>query len=182
MSDYREVIGGMMGDIPWKPVLPPSGLTGLKVQGKWTRDGDMVLGEAREGATFAFGDDTWKDYELSMRVKGIAGGNIQILFRIGPEGYYLMDFLLGWKAVAVSKNDRRPGGRGFHKISVVNFDACRDREYEAQVAVRDASITTYVDGELVNQVTDYDFSAGSAALSVWGGRTEFRDLRYRLLS
>lgn len=182
MLNKREVICGVMGDIHWKPVLPASGLEGLEIQGNWIRQGDAVVCEERQGgATLAFGEEGWKDYELSVWVKAAAGGNVQILFRLTAEGNYLLDFLMGWKAVAVSKADRRPGGRGFHKISVVNFDLEHHREYDLQIAVRDASITSYVDGQLLNQVTDYDFPKGRAALSVWQGKTEFRNPRYRLL-
>jgi len=182
MSDKREIICGMSGDIHWQSLLPAKDLEGLQVQGNWTRQGDTVVCEERQGgATLAFGEDDWTNYELAMRVKVVTGGNVQILFRLNPDGNYLMDLLFGWQAVAVSKNDLKPGGRGFHKISVVNFGLEHGREYEVQIAVRDASITTYIDGQLVNQVTDYDFSKGRAALSVWQGKSEFRRPMFRLL-
>jgi hypothetical protein len=182
MSDPREFICGTMGDITWKSILPPAGLEGLEAQGAWTRRGDTLIGKEQQGAaTLAFGDEGWTNYELAAQVKAIAGGNIQLVFRATADGNYVLDFLMGWKAVAVSKADRRPGGRGFHKASVVNFPLEHHKEYDVQIAVRDASITSYIDGQLVNQLTDYDFPKGRAGLSVWQGETEFRNPRYRLL-
>lgn len=50
MTDHREVICGMMGDIHWQPVLPASGLEGLHIHGDWKRQGDPVVCEERQGA------------------------------------------------------------------------------------------------------------------------------------
>lgn len=182
MPDKREVICGMMGHMHWKPVLPATGLEGLQVNGNWIRQEDILICEERQGsASIVFGQEDWANYELSVQVKAVTGGNVQVLFRLNPDGNYMMDMLFGWQAVAVSKNDRRPGGRGFHKISVVNFALEHGREYDVQIAVRDVSITTYIDGQLVNQVTDYDFPQGRAGLSVWQGKNEFRSPKIRLL-
>jgi len=177
--NQREVICGMGGDIPWQPLLPTTGLDGLEVQGGWTRYGDTVVGDGT--GLLAFGHSDWSDYELSFRARAVQGGNVQVAFRSGADGGYLLDLLLGWQAVAISKNDRRPGGRGFHKVSVVNYELAHRREYALQIAARGASITSYLDGQLVNQLTDYDFPQGRVALSVWQSKSEFRDLRYRLL-
>ncbi|MEO2002969.1 MAG: hypothetical protein ABGY41_02595, partial [Candidatus Poribacteria bacterium] len=57
----------------------------------------------------------------------------------------------------------------------------RDREYAVQIAARDDSITTYIDGELVNQLTDDTWKRGRVALSIWHAKTLYRDLRYRVL-
>ena len=67
------------------------------------------------------------------------------------RSYYLFDFLLGWQAVGIYRViDRR-----VTKLSVVNHALHRGQEYEVQVAARGASLTSYVDGKLVNQLTDY---------------------------
>ena len=67
------------------------------------------------------------------------------------------------------------------KLSVVNHVLHRGQEYEVQVAARGASLTSYVDGKLVNQLTDETFRMGTFGLLVGEYSTAFRDVRYRLL-
>ena len=43
------------------------------------------------------------------------------------------------------------------KLSVVNYPLECGQEYDVEIAARKASITTYVDGKLINQVTDEKF-------------------------
>ena len=50
------------------------------------------------------------------------------------------------------------------------------------IATATAAGTTYVDGALVNQVTDASFCHGALALTVWESRTMFRDVRVRHLN
>ncbi|MDE2830471.1 MAG: DUF1080 domain-containing protein [Gemmatimonadota bacterium] len=50
-----------------------------------------------------------------------------------------------------------------------------------QIAARGASLTSYIDGKLVNQVTDFSYQSGPIALNVWESKTAFRDLRFRHL-
>ena len=55
------------------------------------------------------------------------------------------------------------------------------QEYDVQIAARGASLTSYIDGKLVNQVTDFSYQSGPIALNVWESKTAFRDLRFRHL-
>ncbi len=175
----------MNGDIPWRPLLPEEGLEGLKRTGSatWTRTApDTVEGQGT--GALGFGADDWRDYELDVYVTPLAGGNVQIPFRVAPDAkrLYVLDLLLGWKAVAISKIDNGPGGAGLQKISVVDQDLVHGREYHVRLAARDRSLTSYVDGRLVNQVTDHDCRSGPLGFSLWQSRTRFRNPRYRLLA
>ena len=125
------------------------------------------------------GEPAWSDYELSFLMTPVSGGNAQAAFRLSEDGrnFYLLDFLLGWQAVAVS---RVVDGR-VTKLSVVNHPLHAGQEYEVQIAARGESLTSYVDGKLVNQVTDATFRTGPFGFMVWESRTAFRDVRYRLL-
>lgn len=184
-ADDRPTVWGINGDTGWIPMLPEKELDGLEKQGTWTRDKDTLTSAAgEEGSSLYFGGNDWKSYELDFHVTPISGGNAQVKFRISADGkkFYMLDFLLGWQAVGISKVDNGPGGKGLQKISVVNLPLQRNKEYHVQVAVRDASITTYVDGKLVNQVTDYDNTQGRIGFIVWNGKTSFRNPRYRRLS
>ena len=49
------------------------------------------------------------------------------------------------------------------------------------IAAQGASLTSYVDGKLVNQLTDETFRMGTFGLLVWQSSTAYRDVRYRLL-
>ena len=58
----------------------------------------------------------------------------------------------------------------------------KGREYHVLIAVRSHSITSYIDGQLVNRVTDGTHAGGGIAFGVWGKRTaaRFRDPMVRL--
>ena len=52
--------------------------------------------------------------------------------------------------------------------------------YDVEIAVRGESITTYLDGKLVNQVRDADYPHGQICLTAWHSKTRFYDPRLRL--
>lgn len=189
-EDYgRDVIGGMRGVIHWDKLIQKDGLedfrpaknqTEADIQKVWTRNNDTIIGDAPNTASsLIIGDASWHNYELSALITPISGGNAQILFRIDEDNknWYMLDFLLGWAAVAISKIE----SGNLTKISVVNYSFVLGQEYDVQIAARDASITTYIDGKLINQVTDFSNPSGPIALNLWHCKTAFRDIRYRLL-
>lgn len=89
---------------------------------------------------------------------------------------------MGWQAVAVSSVDIDHQGQAtLVKLSVVNYPLVHQREYALTVAARDHSITTYIDGALVNQVTDSAWLEGQIGLNIWEAKTLFRDIRVRVL-
>jgi hypothetical protein len=104
-----------------------------------------------------------------------------IQFRLSNDAqrYYLFDLMLGWRAATISRGNLASGT--LQKLSVVNFPVEHAREYDVLIAARGASITTYIDGKLINQVTDFEHDNGGVALCVWQSKTSFRDPRVRLL-
>jgi hypothetical protein len=178
--DYRNEVWGMDGPTVWKPLLPESGLKGLDLKGDWSRDWDSVSCKAgEEGAHILGGADDWRDYELKVTVIPEAGGNVQIPFRLSEDRKkgYMLDLLLGWQAVAISRL-----GRGVEKLSVVNHELRRGSEYHVEIAARGFSLTSYINGALVNQVTASDYEKGRFALNVWNGKTRFKNPMYRRLA
>ncbi len=182
----REVIAGMRGVIHWEKLLHAEGLDGWRVANKdsWTRTDDVLIGEQHQsGTSLEIGDPSWSDYELSVLITPIGGGNAQVWFRItetdDDKQFYMFDMLLGWQAVAVSKVT---GAGKLTKLSVVNFPIELGREYNVMIAVREASLTTYIDGQVINQLTDSSYSSGPIALNVWQSKTAFRDPRIRHLA
>jgi hypothetical protein len=184
MFEPRETITGMQGDVHWRRVLPETGLQGMSHGKGWERRGDAALVRCMDGgSTMGFGDPDASNFQVSVKVRPIEGGNVQIPFRITDHGrrHYLVDFLMGFRGLAVSVVDGRPGGPGLRKLSFVHADLRHGREYDLLLSVVDASLVTWLDGAVVNQVTDHELAAGGAGLSVWQAAAEFRDPRYRRL-
>jgi len=169
---YRDKVWGMDREAEWESLLPEDGLEGIEAKGKWARHGDAVKCEAGgDGAQLVFGGHDWRDYEVKCRVEAEKGGNVQIVFRLSEDGAkgYMLDLLYGWQAVAISRIDRG----SVLKLSVVNHELRHSRSYEIELAARGASLTSYVNGILVNQVTAFDHQQGRFALNVWNGKTSF---------
>lgn len=194
-ADFRQIIGSEKGTIEWQsifagdftgwsvdkqPIAPNTAPTYWEVVGK-----DGLVGEVQQsGTTLLYGDSHWRDVEFSLLVTPLAGGNAQILFRVDEQGkrFYLVDLLMGWQAVAVSRVTIDAQGRGsLVKLSVVNYPLVHQRDYAITIAARDHSITTYMDGALVNQVTDDAWLQGQIGLNIWEAKTLFRDIRVRVL-
>ncbi len=131
----------------------------------------MKCQAGEEGARLVFGGHDWRDYEVKCRVEAEKGGNVQIAFRLSEDGAkgYMLDLLYGWQAVAISRIERGT----VLKLSVVNHELRHGRSYEVEFAARGASLTSYIDGVLVNQATAFDHEKGRFALTVWSGKTVF---------
>lgn len=157
-DDYgRARIGGMKGKIKWESMLHGEGLEGWKAgnEAVWSREGDTIIAQAagKDGATrLVQGDSTWSHYEFKVQVMRVEGANVQIRFGITDESReYMVDYLGGWKALAISTYER--GKRGVTKLDVVNLVLEGGREFDLVLAVRGHSVTTYVNGKLVNRLT-----------------------------
>lgn len=90
----------------------------------------------------------------------------------------MVDFLFGWQALGVSRRD----SRGLRKLSVVNLEMSRLQEMRVEIAIRELSITTYVDGRLINQATDESFQAGPMAFAAWEAQARFSQPEFRVLA
>lgn len=185
-DDYgRARIGGMKGRITWESMLHGEGLKGWKPgnEAVWSREGDTIIAQAaaKDGATrLVQGDSTWSHYEFKVQVMRVEGANVQIRFGITDESReYMVDYLGGWKALAISTYER--GKRGVTKLDVVNLVLEGGREFDLVLAVRGHSVTTYVNGKLVNRLTLEANPKGAVGLGTWGHHAvaRFRDPRIR---
>lgn len=180
-EDYRAVIWGNNGAIPWKDLLPEKGLDGLNLDQNWKRDGNILTGSKKEGSTFLkYGSPDWKNYEIDFRVSIQDGGITDIGFRLTGMQAYVFKLNLGGQVCAVVLRDFS-GKQPMQQLSVVNYKLKKQQEYHIQIAVRGASITTYVDGQLVNQLTDKTLAAGGFYFEVWKSTVSYRNIRYRQL-
>lgn len=178
----RTWITGFRGQIPWRRLL------GQGFEGWEDAEETQVVGWERRASTLigrdparplTTGDETWRDFELSVLITPISGGRPQIRFRIckSEQDCYLLEFLSDWDAVAIS----RARGDVLTRLCVVDFPLTRNREYHVMLAAREASLTSYVDGALVNQVTDFSRRSGALALWIPRGMAAFRDPRIRFM-
>jgi hypothetical protein len=177
----REEVWGRDGNTRWLSMLD-SKYDGLrKVQGP----AEVAMGSITvdRQSTVVFGESNWKSYELKFGLQFLAGANAQIQLRRSEDGkqFYMVDFLFGWQALGVSRVDHRPGGKGLQKLSVVNLEMSKLKEYAVEIAMRELSITTYVDGKLINQVTDETFEAGPIAFGAWEAKARFIQPEFRVL-
>lgn len=190
----RPRLGGMEGKILWNSLLQGDDLEGwteteVPLENSsppergttWKREGPAIVGTVpvETATSLTTGDSNWSNYELSVLLTLVEGSDMQVHFRKSQDGsdYYLLDFLLGWQAVAVSKMNRDAGE--VEKISVVNFPFEKGREYNVLIAARGESLTSYIDGKLVNQVRDDEFKTGGVALGLWWSTVAYRDPRIR---
>jgi len=195
-EDFREVIAGMRGQIHWNKIFDGS-LQGWSFAGKPIEPGTLPAGwsifgenglvgeEWQTGTTLNYGEPSWRDLELSLLITPLGGGNAQVFFRMDDvaQRFYVLDMLMGWQAIAIRKiTHDEVGNLNEAKLDVVNYPLRDGTEYALTIAVRDHSITTYVNGALVNRVTDGSWFHGKIGLNVWQAKTLFRDIRVRLLN
>lgn len=183
-NDYgRPTIGGSQGAIGWESLLVGEGLEGWEVQGEpwapdaWRREGRTLIAATGDSprARIVTGDETWRAYELKVRLTLVRGGGSgQLWFNVHDKQGYHFAPLLGWQTAAIMDPHHT-------KLDVVNHVFVHGREYDIVLAVRGRSVTTYIDGALVNRVTlDHD-PEGPIGLALWGRQSEvhFRDPRIR---
>jgi len=178
----REEIWGRDGNTRWLPMLDSRHEGLRKAQGPVEFPPGAVVVDRR--SAFGFGAADWMSYELRFGLQILEGANAQIRLRTSEDGkrFYLVDFLLGWQALGVSRVDHGPGGKGLQKLSVVNLEMARMAEMRVEIAIRELSITTYVDGRLVNQATDESFAAGPLAFCAWEAKARFSQPEFRVLA
>ena len=171
--------------IPWQSLLQGKGLEGwltTSSSGEWSRVGDAVVGQLdgkRKSHIFQ-GDTGWKNYEYSLFVTLEEGSCMQFPFRVTDDrkGFYFVEFDYAWQTINVTL--REPGIPGVTKLSVVNYALEKGREYHLIISARHRSLTTYIDGKLVNQVTDGRYDGGGIGIAMWWDtRATYRDPKVR---
>ncbi len=163
----------------YRPIAPGEAPEGVEI----VDNGLLVDGTRGHGIGLATGDVRWHDMELSLLMTPISGDCNEINFRWDDsEGclarpWYFLSIQPGDATVAVDRN-----ARGWvTPLSVVHYLTEYGREYVVTILARANSITTYIDGALVNQVTDRHSPRGRIAFSANGSKALYRDIQYRAL-
>ena len=176
---------------PWESMLASQGLAGWHANeapfasSVWRREGDAIIadtGEANRGRLVQ-GDGTWAAYEFKVQAtveRGFIGP--QLVFGISDDGIasHFLTYLAGWKTMVIVRRNEETGEDV--KLDVVDFVMDMGREYDIVLKVRDHSVTSYVDGVLVNRLTLAEEPRGAVALAVWGNNNSvvrFRDPKIR---
>ena len=171
--------------IPWESLLHGDRLDGWSTtapSGEWSRDGDTVVGnlDGQRKSHLFQGDSTWNNYEYSLMVTLDEGSSMQFPFRVSDDrrGFYFVEFDYAWQSINVTL--REPGVRGVTKLSVVNYPLEKGREYHLIISARHRSLTTYVNGKLINQVADASYDSGGVGIAMWWDtRAQYRDPKIR---
>ena len=183
-NDYgRSRPGGLT--IPWQSLLQGKGLKSWGAttsSDEWSRDGDTMVGqlEGKRKSHIFQGDSNWKNYEYSLFVTLKKGSSMQFPFRVSDDrkGFYFVEFDYAWQSINVTL--REPDRRGVTKLSVVNYPLEKGREYHLIISARHRSLTTYIDGKLINQTTDASYGAGGIGIAMWWDtRARYRNPKIR---
>jgi hypothetical protein len=193
IQESRAVIAGMNGEIYWQPLNDPQHWRSNLVldteerSSSWDCTVDRFIGDDEKqflpGSKIITGDSLWRDFEFEVDVTPISGGCPVIHFRISEDGtqFYALNLMLGWQVACISRVDLSSAKEKITRISAVNYPFNHNQRYRIQVALRGESITSYIDGKLVNQVKDDAFKSGPVALAIWESRVQFENPRIRHL-
>ena len=177
----RDRIRTGRGEIPWEPVLKGGALAGLSFEGKWEVAGTALRVDASgRGVWLSVTDRPVADFELKTALTVVSSGNASIFFRqqAGAPKYYQFDLNSRLQAAVIGRVNGDAAKPTI--ISAVNLDLSSSLGYDVELAVRGESITTYVNGNLVNQVRDGEYPSGHICLTAWNSKPEFRDPRFRI--
>lgn len=178
----RETIWTSKGETGWTKLLDGKRVEDFKHSGAWTlANGALSVEKPAQHASLDIHPEIAGDFEFACGMNTIAGGNGAILFRCAGDGQrnYELDLMYGMQAVVLKKHDRtKPGPRTI--LSAVNHELRQGTEYAVELAVRGESITTYVNGKLVNQVREAEFTAGGLSFYSWQSALRCANPRVRI--
>jgi len=141
----------------------PAGWTGYGVNAVWTvqAQGSRVLNHARWSGYIKAGSTSWSNYLYTVSVMPSAWGSEQdgLLFALTDGGHYSLDIVGGTKVV-LSKNVNGTSTQ----LATAPFVFAASRWYNLSVSMAGGSITAFVNGTSIVQVSDASFSAGAVGI------------------
>lgn len=125
-------------------------------QGEWSvQDGVLKQNAIAQGVTIFMGDTTWTDYTITLKAQKIVGENgFQIYFRNRKNNERIRWDLGGYN-------------NSVHQMEIgvtsesVNATIEPGRWYDVKLEIRGTSVKGYLDGKLVQEVTDSRSNAKS---------------------
>lgn len=174
---FRDRIQTGHGERSWESVIKNGALDPNTYGGKWEVLGSsLTVNALTEGAWLCATEKVVEDFEFKTALTAVSGGRASIFFRQHENGMKCYEFDLQCELQAIvvtifNGNDKKQR----NIISAVNYEILKNKEYDIEIAMRGESITTYVNGQLVNQVRDGTYRQGHICLTAWHSKARFRD-------
>ncbi len=172
---YNSCNGGLWGELVWNRSFEAG-----NDSAKWTvNNGAFVQQNGGSDIRLLLGDESWSDYELTLKAKKLIGQEgFLILFRATENSTYYWANLGGWRneSSAVEKSDASNDSR-FRITPQVNFKVETGRDYQITVRAEGKHFTIAVDGKTILDFTDDKAPAtGSIGLGTWNTMAEYSDI------
>lgn len=145
----------------------------LKVlSGKWVIANDVLKNITSGEARLAFGDNSWKDYNLTLNATLNKGSGYGVYYRadgvVNISGY-VFQYDPGWGkgAFLVRKVTAGVESGPLAVAAIPSGFPVYDVQHQIQIQVVGNAQNIYVDGNKVLTISDSTFLAGSAGLRAW---------------
>jgi alpha-N-arabinofuranosidase len=172
---YHSVNGGLWGELVWNRSFELSN-SGI---GDWSTDNDEVVQSALiTDVNFVFGDNSWKNYELSLQAlkEGGAEGFL-VLFRAKDDDNFYWLNLGGWGNTRHAVEKETNGSR--REIgSSTQGRIERNRWYDLRIRCEGNHIQCFLDGDQIIDIEDNNnpFLTGMIGLGTWGTQARYRNI------
>ena len=167
----------MSGEPPWKSVLSDGSLGGLAFEGAWEASGGSLRVDSLGGGSWlSITDQAIEDFDFKTGITVVERGNASIFFRQQGEGvprYYQFDLKPAIQAAVVAKANGDAGRP--YVMSSVGLALSPGTSYDVEIAVRGGTIKTRVNGSLVNEASDGEYTRGHVCLTAWKTKAIFHD-------
>lgn len=188
VSTSAAVVGCSMHYWPFEPAVSQaplfssdfSSMSMIKVlSGKWVIAHDVMKNISDGEARVSFGDNSWKDYSLTLNATLDRGSGYGVYYRADGKaaisGYvFQYDPGLGGGTFLVRKVVAGVESAPIASVSIPAGFPVYDVQHQIQISVVGSEQNIYVDGNKVLTLTDTAFTSGSAGLRTWDStRAEF---------
>jgi alpha-N-arabinofuranosidase len=173
---YHSANGGLWGELIWNRSFELS-QTGI---GDWSlEDGELVQSALITDVNFVFGDDSWKDYELTLQGRKDGGAEgFLVLFRAkDADSFYWLN-IGGWgntrHAVEKESDGQRRGvGRGS------NGGVETGRWYDIRIRCEGNHIQGWLGDDQIIDLRDGNAPhlSGGIGLGTWGTQARYRHIK-----
>jgi alpha-L-arabinofuranosidase len=129
-------------------------------KGAWSvKDGVLIQSAIEQGVGIFIGDSTWKDYTINLKARKISGENgFQIFFHNRNNNEHNRFEVGGWG------NSVTHLELGMASVEMQG-KAKAEQWYDVRVEIKGGNVRAYLDGKLVQQISDKDLAVKSLIMS-----------------
>ncbi len=172
---FHSVNGGLWGELIWNRSFEHNSA------GKWTfDDGQIIQHSLATNQRLTFGDEDWRDYELTLEAKKTGGEEgFLILFRVknGEEFYWAN--IAGW-GNSRSQIQRGQKSRGWDPVGPsVAGGVEKDKWYKIRIRCEGRHFQVFMDGKKLIDFTDGKNAhlRGKVGVGTWKTKARFRNVK-----